>query len=321
MKILHDIHTHNIFSNCCADHTASTSACLQKEAELGMKLFGLSNHVWDERVRGASYWYRNQTILRCEEAKETLRQNPYGIKALFGGETEYYACRDLLGMSPEGASHFDYILVPHTHIHMRNEVMAEYPEVTEARREIRAKLLQDLPFLSGDQADKMVNTLKEADLIPLVPELKTNVMQFVVSAMTDSFLALLENPEFRRIAGQLPVSIAHSFSPCGVPHAEKNSYLRLLDDSILKKCYSGAAALGVFIEINIGAVREVGTDLQDNEMIRLFRIAKDAGCKFTFGTDAHSVSGLGDILFASDIAELLQLTRADIAEFLQDGVE
>ena len=69
MKIAHDIHTHNVYSKCCKDKGASTSAYIAKEIELGIKLFGLSNHIWDENVSGASDWYKNQTILLCEEAQ------------------------------------------------------------------------------------------------------------------------------------------------------------------------------------------------------------------------------------------------------------
>ena len=54
MKILHDVHTHNVLSSCCGDVSASTEAYLKKEAELGNRIFGLSNHIWDERVGGAS---------------------------------------------------------------------------------------------------------------------------------------------------------------------------------------------------------------------------------------------------------------------------
>ena len=138
MKILHDIHTHNVFSACCDDKTASTAAYLEKEASLGMKIFGLSNHLWDERVPGASSWYKNQPILKAEEAKHAFSLAAPGMRVLFGCETEYYACRDLLGMSAEGAEHFDYLLIPHSHLHMRNEVMSDFPEILEAREKVRA---------------------------------------------------------------------------------------------------------------------------------------------------------------------------------------
>ena len=131
MKILHDTHTHNIYSHCCNDFTASTEAFIQRELELGIKVFGLSNHIWDETVKGASYWYKRQTIALAEEAKAYLSKEREGIRCLLGAEAEYYGCRDLVGMSAEGAKRFDYMLIPHSHLHMRNEVMADFPEIAE----------------------------------------------------------------------------------------------------------------------------------------------------------------------------------------------
>ena len=56
-------------------------------------------------------------------------------------------------------------------------------------------------------------------------------------------------------------------------------------------------------------------------MIRAYQIAKRMGCKFTFGTDSHSVENLEKISFADKVAQKLQLTPTDIAEFVRDGVE
>ena len=94
-----------------------------------------------------------------------------------------------------------------------------------------------------------------------------------------------------------------------------------VSDSTFENCYRKAAGLGVAIEINVGAVREVNTDLDQNQLIRAYRIAKDVGCSFTFGTDSHSVKGLESIQYGGEIADKLGLVKSDIAEFLQDAVE
>lgn len=320
MIVVHDIHTHNIFSNCCADRGASTVAYMQKEAALGMRIFGLSNHIWDERVKGGSYWYRTQTIARNEEAKNAFHLADPSLRVLFGAETEYYACRDLLGMSEEGASHFDYLLVPHSHLHMRNEVMRDFPQILEARAEIRARLAECFPNFSEAQLNNMAATLKENDLLQLYPELEIDYKNYINRAMIDGFLSLLENTEFLNLVGKLPVSIAHSFSPCGVPNAQKNSYLELIPDETFVKCYRKAAALGVYIELNVGAIREFSSDLDNNEIMRAYKIAKDEGCLFTFGTDSHSIKGLEGISFGNEIANKLKLKPTDLAEFVRDGV-
>lgn len=320
MKILHDIHTHNVFSACCGDRTASTAAFLAKEAELGMRIFGLSNHLWDERVPGASYWYKNQTILKAEEARSAFAQADPSLKVLFGCETEFYACRDLLGMSPEGAAHFDYLLIPHSHLHMRNEVMADFPEILEARAQVRAELAGKLPYLPEKNLDAMAATLKEADLVKIFPELEIDVMTYTNRANLDTFRALLANADLRRLAGTMPISIAHSFSPCGVPHAKKNEYLAHIRDEDAAACYREAARLGLYIELNVGAITEVSFDLSNNRLIDLYRIAKAEGCRFTFGTDSHSLAGLALIREGDRVADALGLEPGDIAEFVRDGI-
>lgn len=321
MKILHDIHTHNIFSNCCRDQEASTSAYLKKEAELGMKLFGLSNHIWDPRVNGYSEWYRLQTITKAEEAKVSFSQAAPGLKVLFGAETEYFACHDRLGMSVDGAAHFDYLLIPHTHMHMRNNVMWDYPEIMEARADIKRRLQLHFPELNEVQIHNMAETLKVADLIHLVPEMRTEIHEYICNTMVQNFLALLENEELRKICGRVPVSVAHPFAPCNVPDSEKKDYIRLLQKDVLKDCFSRAAALGIAMEINVSAVRETSPELAGNEMIRVLSIAKEAGCKFTFGTDSHTVQKLEWIRFGDEIADALQLSKADLAEHVADAVE
>ncbi|MBR5446079.1 MAG: hypothetical protein IKV57_08145 [Clostridia bacterium] len=321
MKILHDIHTHNVFSACCGDKTASTTAYLTREKELGMRIFGLSNHIWDERVSGASSWYRNQTILKAEEAKAALAGADPSMKVLFGCETEFYACRNILGMSPEGAAHFDYLLIPHSHLHMRNEVMADFPEILEARAKIRADLAQKMPYLPENNINAMANSLNEAAILKIFPELEIDVMAHTNKANLETFRALLANAELQKLAGTMPISIAHSFSPCGVPHAKKNEYLAGIRAEDAAECYRTAAKMGLYIELNVGAITEVSFDMTNNRLLDLYKIAKAEGCQFTFGTDSHSVAGLDLIEEGNRIAEALDLTPADIAGFVRDGVE
>ncbi len=322
MKILHDIHTHNMFSNCCSDHTATVPAYFESAKKNGLRTFGLSNHIWDSRVPGASGWYRTQHVEHSAEARYAFDRAPEGLRVLFGAETEYFACKDILGMSVEGAAVFDYMLVPHSHNHMRNNVMADYPEIIEARREIKAKLREFFPELSEAQCSRMGDCLNERDLMPLVPELKTNVIEFTNNTMLASFEALMENPEFIKLAHTLPTSVAHPFSPCNVPHEEKNKYLAELPSEKLMPLFKKAAALGVSMEINTSAAYEVTPDLEHSEYMRVLRCAKDAGCTFTFGTDSHDVKTLDTIIERGEaISNYLELTPANIAEYLRDSVE
>ncbi len=321
MKIVHDIHTHNVFSHCCTDFTASTEAYIKKEQDLGNKIFGLSNHIWDENVKGASYWYKHQTISLAEEACAALKKEREGIRCLFGAEAEYYGHLDRLGMSVEGAKRFDYLLVPHSHLHMRNEVMADYPEISEARQMIASKIAETCPFLAEDTVKTMVGSLKEAHLMKYVPELKTNIGEYTVRSAIDNFYGLIENPVFMAICRTVPTSIAHPFALCGVPNQRKNEYLSLVDDTTLSDCFARAAKIGAYIEINTGAVSEHGLNLVENQLMRVLAIAKAEGCKFTFGTDSHSLNGLEIIKVGNDVCEYLHLTRENIAPYLvEDGI-
>ena len=320
MNIVHDIHTHNVFSHCCSDRAASTAAYMEKELALGMRVFGLSNHIWDESVKGCSYWYSHQTISLAEEAKASLQNPPKGLRCLFGAESEYYGCFDRLGMSEEGAKRFDYLLIPHSHLHMRNEVMADFPEIVELRQSIEARVRKACPELTDDTVRVMVSSLKEAHLKKYVPEMITDLGLYNVRAAIRNFLALVENETFRRICKTVPTSIAHPFGLCGVSHSLKNGYLQLIDDATLHDCFARAAKVGAYVEINTGAVSECGLDLAHNGLMRVFAIAKEEGCQFTFGSDSHSIKALELIQVGNDVCRYLKLKKFDIAEYLQDGV-
>ena len=321
MKVYCDIHTHNIYSNCCNDPKASTLAYIEKAEELGNRVFGLSNHIWDERVKGASSWYRHQTIARAEEAKAYFSKASPSMRMLFGLESEYYSCFDRLGISEEGADHFDYILIPHSHIHMRNYVMWDFPEIVEAREEIRRKLAEVFPYIPEKQVNLMVDTLSEAHIKAIFPDLKIDCKTHVNKSMIDSFLSLFENDVFLKIIQKKPVSIAHSFSPCGVPSNEVNDYLKLIPDETFEKCYKKAAVAGVAIELGLNSIRLADENLATNQLIRAYSIAKRVGCKFTFATDSHGVKDLERVRYGTTVATHMGLKKSDVAEFIRDGVE
>lgn len=328
MKILHDIHTHSSLSSCCCDPKATVEAYLQKEKEMGMRLFGLSNHLWDERVPGASSWYKYQPIRAAKEAKTALQYANPGLKVLFGAEGEYYGNRDILGMSVEGAKEFDYVLIPFSHLHMRGDVMADFPEIVEVRERIRADLAEKLPYLPSDQVDLMANSLKEAHIKKLYPDMEINAKPHFQKAMMDNFFGLLNNPEFEKVSKTVPTVIAHSFAFCGVAGALKNDYLSDLPMDRIAEGYRKAAQMGVAIEINLCEVRGVTLDLPNSNLLKIYKIAKAEGCKFTFGTDSHSVAELENrmimpdgINLANAVVEEMQLTKDDLAEFVREGIE
>ena len=167
----------------------------------------------------------------------------------------------------------------------------------------------------------MASSLREADLVKIFPELEIDVVRYTNEGNLHTFRALLANRDLQSLCGKLPISIAHSFSPCGVPHAKKNEYLAHIRNEDAAECYRAAAKMGLYIELNVGAITEVSFDMENNRLIDLYRIAKAEGCQFTFGTDSHSVKGLELIAYGDKVAGALDLKKTDIAEFVRDGVE
>lgn len=324
MKVLHDIHTHNIMSLCCSDPNATTENYIKEAEEVGLKTFGLANHIWDtEHVKGYSSWYGSQSVRRALESKSVM--NLIGatknVKCLFGAESEYYGCYDRLGMTVEGAKSFDFMLVPHSHLHMRNEVMWDYPEIIEMRETIKARIIEACPEIDPDDVARMTKSLGEHRLMKYVPEMKTDIQAFVTKANVDNFYGLVENEEFIRICKTLPTSIAHPFAfGCLSPQLKKES-VPLLSDDTLRDCFTRAKKIGAYVEINLSELRAMEKDLTVNPQMRIFKIAKEVGCQFTFGSDAHALQELGAIpKYASDAVDVLGLQKSDIAEFLQDSI-
>ena len=83
------------------------------------------------------------------------------------------------------------------------------------------------------------------------------------------------------------VGIAHLTCPlaCMQP---KDGILQLIDgipDETFRELFTTAAKKGLGIELNFGAFKYSGKEKESE--YRPFRIAKECGCKFYFGSDAH----------------------------------
>ena len=89
------------------------------------------------------------------------------------------------------------------------------------------------------------------------------------------------------------VGIAH-FTTSLINTSSHENHIKTLDripSSEIERLMRKAAALGVGIEINEDDVKYDGTAL--DSVLRFFRIAKECGCKFYLGSDAHCTVQLG----------------------------
>lgn len=109
------------------------------------------------------------------------------------------------------------------------------------------------------------------------------------------------------------IGIAH-LSCCLILHKKpREEYLQALDlipTAEMERLFARAAELGVGIELNKDDM--TFTESEQESILRMFRIAKAAGCKFYLGSDSHSQAYFEDAkeIFSRAI-DLLDLRESD----------
>ena len=111
------------------------------------------------------------------------------------------------------------------------------------------------------------------------------------------------------------VGLAH-FTDGLIYTAGKNTdVLNRIPDTEYRRLFGRAAELGMGIELNMPAAKadlRVMNRVDDADELRVYQIAREMGCRFYFGSDAHTVPGLGWAKRnAERIIELLELTEED----------
>ncbi|MBQ8954190.1 MAG: hypothetical protein IJ048_08745 [Clostridia bacterium] len=107
------------------------------------------------------------------------------------------------------------------------------------------------------------------------------------------------------------VGIAHM--TCGLIFKEGDQYLvyHLVDEKRFRAVMAKFARLGAGIEINLSCFGPTWREHED-DMLRLYRLAKEEGCKFYLASDAHHPAELSLVPDrAPAVIEALGLTEAD----------
>lgn len=107
------------------------------------------------------------------------------------------------------------------------------------------------------------------------------------------------------------VGIAHLTCSLIAPTREEYlEVLRLIPENEMKALFRRAAKLGVGIELNADDMRF--SKCEADVILRIYKIAKDCGCKFYCGSDAHHPKSLESAKEIFDRAiTLLELTEDD----------
>lgn len=274
MKIKQDIHIHTYLSPC-AQSNATPQFYIDNAADRGLELIGFADHMWDNgRGFSIASYERHQThSARLLRIKDDLAKCTVPDGLrVLVGCETDFVADSTLGISREVAAQLDFVLVPISHTH--------FPEVCPS------PYRDDLISCGRFALDAFKRLMKhpDADLITAVPH--PMATHYVGQEGSDSAaIAAMTNAEFRE-----------AFLP--------------------------AADKGIGIEINATVVmlacRAAGVDVNDLDKIknleyyRMFSIAKEVGCKFTFGSDAHSQGAVQEFCYAQAVADALGLTEDDV---------
>ena len=104
--------------------------------------------------------------------------------------------------------------------------------------------------------------------------------------------------------------IAHLTTKLIAPEDNWKHVLNLIPDSEFYKLFKQTAKVGMGVELNAGDLAYYN----DEEMavsMRVFNIAKECGCKFYFGSDAHNPNGFGRVPTFHKLVDLLDLQEED----------
>lgn len=107
------------------------------------------------------------------------------------------------------------------------------------------------------------------------------------------------------------IGIAHL--TCGLIAPKREEYLevlRLIPEDEMRELFIRAAKLGVGIELNSSDMNFA--EGEADVVLRIYKIAKECGCKFYLGSDAHHPKGLDNAkaIFERSV-EMLELTEDD----------
>ena len=309
MKILHDVHLHNYLSSCCADNQATALSMVREAERTGLKLIGFSNHTWDESVPlpASSGFYKKQSMAYEMQIKRELADYTGDVKVLVGAETEYCGMYDVLGMDKEAALQLDYLLIPHTHVHMRNFVMAATPDVTRARA-VLAERLSLVEGITPARAASIANSYPESELEPFMGEKTVDYVKYVSDFMVESFRSLMNNEMLKSYSDLIPVAVAHPFQPVGSAPLHGDMLKRIADNTF-GELFEMAARRGIGLEINNRA--------RNPEVVRWIGLAKECGCKFTFGSDAHGKDEMKLVFDVASCFDAVGLTDDDLMDFVR----
>ena len=225
MNIDHDMHVHSPLSACYHDKEITIQEILEAYARLGVERIGFEDHLWDNAMPGASPWYKPQDMEHIKQIREMIPEDTLGIEIMFGCESEFWG-KGKCGISKEAAEKLDFVLLPASHLHMKEYILPN-PDMTD--EEIGSFMVK----LFMEALDENIAT---GIPHPFVPCTRPESVDRIVGSISDSSLKEC----FSRAAQEhVSIEITTSSFPSIFNGEEKEghhdaTYIRVL--SIAKEC-------------------------------------------------------------------------------------
>lgn len=109
-------------------------------------------------------------------------------------------------------------------------------------------------------------------------------------------------------------AMAHPFTAYGYL-GDRDILIDMISDDVFRRLFEKTASKSIAFEINVSSMRNKTADeIETCPQIRMYKIAKECGCKFIFGSDAHNNEDHNSYSNADLVAELLDLKEREIAD-------
>ena len=258
----------------CASRDATASGYLETSKELGLGKIGFSDHFWDENVDSL-------------EKRDILPKFPdpfYGKgKQDFPHVTELLP--ELDGLRNQGIEIFFGVEAEYDPFHKSISVSPEHAE--------------QLDFII------VPNSHTHMMMPDAYYEPKRRHIDYMFEALEDIVASPLANHV---------TAIAHPFQAVCCPYGWE-ILMDMISDDEYKRIFDKVANKNIAVEINASSfMKHPEDEVESNKSMRLFRNAKDVGCKFIFGSDAHSHASHKKYGVVDKIAQCLELKEEDIAD-------
>ena len=108
--------------------------------------------------------------------------------------------------------------------------------------------------------------------------------------------------------------MAHPFEAVCCPY-DNSILINMISDDCFRRLFERTAEKNIAIEINVAGMQRMSPEeVAECAQMRLFRLAKECGCKLIFGSDDHTAVHHDVYKHADYVANILGLKEEDMAE-------